>query len=114
MRGASTREHIPEPVEVIVADVSFIGLAKALPVPMRLAVAGCWMVGLIKPQFEAEPAWVPKDGVVTDPDVHSDSCGMVEAWLQAQVGWRVLGIICSPIKGGDGNTEFLIGALHDG
>lgn len=107
-----TPELIPGPVGAIVADVSFISLAKVLPVPMNLAARGCWLVGLIKPQFEAEPAWIPKDGVITDRDVHEDAVAIIKRWLDACAGWRVVGTIESPIKGGDGNTEFLIGAIH--
>ena len=103
---------IPEAVGVIVADVSFISLRKALSQPLKFAARPCWLAALIKPQFEAEPAWVPKDGVVTDPDVHDDVCDLVEDWLDAQPGWRVLGTIESPLKGGDGNTEFLVGARY--
>ena len=109
-----TPDKIPEPVGAMVADVSFFSLTKVLPPPMRLAAPGCWLVGLIKPQFEAERTWIPKDGVITDPDVHADTVALVEDWLRGQSGWRVLGTIESPIKGGDGNTEFLIGAVHDG
>ncbi len=109
-----TRTEIPEPVGALVADVSFISLTKVLPSPMRLAAPGCWLVGLIKPQFEAERTWIPKDGVITDPDIHADTVRLVMEWMRGCVGWRVLGTLESPIKGGDGNTEFLIGAVHDG
>ncbi len=107
-----TRDEIPDLIGAIVADVSFISLTKVLAAPMRLAARGCWLVGLIKPQFEAEPTWIPKDGVVTDPDVHEDAVELVRAWLAEQDGWRIVGTIESPIKGGDGNTEFLIGAVN--
>ncbi len=109
-----TRDEIPQSVGALVADVSFISLTKVLPTAMRLAAPGCWLVGLIKPQFEAERTWIPKDGVITDPAVHADTVEAVQDWLRGQKGWRVLGTIASPIKGGDGNTEFLIGAVHDG
>ena len=107
-----TRAEIPEPVGALVADVSFISLAKALPAALLLAAPGCWLAGLIKPQFEAERTWIPKDGVITDPDVHADAVALVENWLRDLGGWRILGTLPSPIKGGDGNSEFLIGAIH--
>lgn len=103
---------IVEPVGAIVADVSFISLRKALPAALRLAGRGCWLVALIKPQFEAEPTWIPKDGVVTDEDVHEDVVAAVVDWLSSQKGWRVIGTMMSPLKGGDGNTEFLAGAIY--
>jgi 23S rRNA (cytidine1920-2'-O)/16S rRNA (cytidine1409-2'-O)-methyltransferase len=108
-----TLAQVPDPIRAIVADVSFISLTKVLPAAMALSAPGCWLVGLIKPQFEAERTWIPKDGVITDPDVHADTVALVEAWFAEQTGWTTVGIIESPIKGGDGNTEFLIGAVHD-
>ncbi|MFM9939176.1 MAG: TlyA family RNA methyltransferase [Hyphomicrobiaceae bacterium] len=105
-------EVIADPIGAIVADVSFISLRKALPAALELAAPGCWLVALIKPQFEAEPTWIPKDGVVTDTDVHQDVVEAVVAWLAARPGWRVLGTLESPLKGGDGNTEFLLGAIY--
>lgn len=104
---------IPEPVGAIVADVSFISLRKALPAALALAAPACWLVALIKPQFEAEPAWIPRDGVITDADVHADVVKTVVGWLAARPGWRVLGTVASALKGGDGNSEFLVGAIHD-
>ena len=107
-----TRTEIPEPVGALVVDVSFISLTKSLGPAMQLAGPGCWLAGLIKPQFEAEHARIPKDGVVTDPSVHARAVEFVETWLAASGQWRVIGTIPSPIKGGDGNSEFLIGAVH--
>ncbi len=105
---------ILEPIGALVADVSFISLRKALPAALALAAPGCWLVALIKPQFEAEPSWIPKDGVVTDPDVHEDVVDAVRDWFAGRPGWRVIGLMASPLRGGDGNAEFLIGAMHDG
>ena len=109
-----TRDMVPVAFGALVADVSFISLRKVLPVPLRLAAKGCWLVGLIKPQFEAEPSWIPKDGVVTDADIHADVVDEVVTWLASVPDWKVIGTMESPIKGGDGNTEFLIGARHVG
>ncbi len=108
-----SRAIIPEDVSAIVADVSFIALSSVLPVPLSFASAGCWLVALIKPQFESGRDVVPRSGVVTDPVVHQNAVNRVRQWLGDQAGWRILGVIESPITGGDGNREFLIGAMHD-
>ncbi len=108
-----TDKDITAPVGAIVADVSFISLTKVLGPALHWAAPGCWLAGLIKPQFEAERAHIPRHGVVTDPAIHADAVSRVEAWLRSLEGWRVLGTIPSPITGGDGNREFLIGAIHE-
>lgn len=104
-----TSEHIPEPVDVIVCDASFIGLAKVLERPMSFAHADARLMALIKPQFEAGRREVGKGGVVRDPAVHERVCGEVADWLAGQ-GWTVEGIVPSPITGPQGNVEFLIAA----
>ncbi len=104
-----TPEHIPVPVDLIVCDASFIGLAKVLAVPVTFARAQARLMALIKPQFEAGRGEVGKGGVVRDPDVHARVCADVSAWLTAQ-GWTVAGIEPSPITGPEGNVEFLIAA----
>lgn len=111
---ALDRTLIPEPVAAIVADVSFISLRKALPAALRLAASGCWLIALVKPQFEAEPGVVRKDGTIADPAIHAAIVAEIENWLAAQAGWRVTGLMPSPVKGGDGNTEFLLGAINAG
>ncbi len=108
-----TAEQVPENVDIIVCDASFIGLAKVLETPLKFAAPGARLVALIKPQFEAGPAEVGKGGVVREPAVHARVCAEVEAWLGALPGWRVLGITESPIKGPEGNIEFLIGAVRE-
>lgn len=108
-----TRAHVPEPVGALTCDASFIGLRTVLPAGLALCAPGAWAVALIKPQFEAEPAWVPKDGVVTDPDVHADVVEEMCAWMAGRRGWRVLGTLESPLKGGDGNTEFFLAAVRE-
>lgn len=108
-----TAEQIPEAVDIVVCDASFIGLAKVLETPLKFVASGARLVALIKPQFEAGPAEVGKGGVVRDPAVHARVCAEVEAWLAAQPGWRVLGLTESPIKGPEGNIEFLIGAVRE-
>ena len=102
--------RIGEPVQVLVCDASFIGLATLLPAPLALCAEGAWAVALIKPQFEAGPALVGSGGVVRDPAVHADVCARVRDWWSSLPGWQVLGIIESPITGPAGNKEFLIAA----
>lgn len=104
-----TAAHIPEPVDLIVCDASFIGLAKVLDVPLGFAAPGARLAALIKPQFEAGREEVGKGGVVRDPAVHARVCGEVADWLASR-GWTVEGITESPITGPEGNVEFLIGA----
>lgn len=104
-----TASHIPEPVDLIVCDASFISLAKVLPVPMQFAKARARMVALIKPQFEAERHEVGKKGVVRDAAVHLRVCESVRQWLTGE-DWRVDSIVPSPITGPEGNVEFLISA----
>lgn len=108
-----TREIIPDQIEALVCDASFIGLATLLPSPLALCAPGAWAVALIKPQFEAGPQAVGSKGVVRDPAIHQAVCDRITAWWSALPGWRVLGIIESPIRGPEGNREFLIAALRD-
>lgn len=104
-----TKDHIPEPVDLIVCDASFISLAKVLERPLSFAAPGARLVALIKPQFEAGRAEVGKGGVVRDPAVHARVCAEVSDWLTQQ-GWQVADILESPITGPEGNVEFLIAA----
>lgn len=104
-----TEIHIPEPVDLIVCDASFISLAKVLERPMSFAKPGARLLALIKPQFEAGREEVGKGGVVRDPDVHLRICSEVKSWLTRE-GWNVEGVTESPIKGPEGNIEFLIAA----
>jgi 23S rRNA (cytidine1920-2'-O)/16S rRNA (cytidine1409-2'-O)-methyltransferase len=103
-------DRIPEIVDVIVCDASFIGLETVLPAALSLATPDAWAVALIKPQFEVGPDRVGKGGVVRDPELHSEVCARIGAWLAALPGWTVLGITESPILGPEGNKEFLIAA----
>ncbi len=108
-----TAEQIGEPVQALVCDASFIGLATILQAPLALCVPGAWAVALIKPQFEAGPSDVGARGVVRDPLVHRRVCAEVRIWWEARPGWRVVGIAESPITGPEGNHEFLIGARRE-
>jgi len=103
-----TRAEIPEPLDTITCDASFIGLATVLPAPLALAAERAQLVALVKPQFEAGPDRVGKGGVVRDPEVHREACERVVAWVAAQPGWSVAGTVESPIRGPEGNREFLL------
>ncbi|MBI1649774.1 TlyA family rRNA (cytidine-2'-O)-methyltransferase [Hyphomicrobium sulfonivorans] len=109
-----TRELVPQPVGAIVTDLSFISLSKALGAPLQLAEPGAFLVALVKPQFEVGPDRIGKGGIVRDEAARLDALRSVVAWVAAQPGWRVVGEEVSPITGGSGNIEFLIGALNDG
>lgn len=104
-----TPAHIPEPVDLVVCDASFIGLAKVLDRPLSFAGPGARLLALIKPQFEAGRDEVGKGGVVRDPAVHARVCADARDWLEG-IGWRVAGVVESPITGPEGNIEFLIAA----
>jgi 23S rRNA (cytidine1920-2'-O)/16S rRNA (cytidine1409-2'-O)-methyltransferase len=104
-----TAEHIPELVDLIVCDASFISLSKVLERPLSFAKAGAQLIALIKPQFEAGKAEVGKGGVVRDAAIHTRVCAEVQDWLEAS-GWPVKGLTESPITGPKGNVEFLIWA----
>jgi 23S rRNA (cytidine1920-2'-O)/16S rRNA (cytidine1409-2'-O)-methyltransferase len=104
------RSHVPEAPDLIVCDASFIGLETVLPAPLALAAPNATLVALIKPQFEVGKDRVGKGGVVRDPALHREVCERIAAWLGAQPGWTVLGICESPLRGPEGNVEFLIAA----
>ena len=107
-----TAAHIPEPVDLIVCDASFIGLAKVLERPLTFAKPQARLMALIKPQFEAGRDEVGRGGVVRDEGVRARACDAVAAWVATQ-GWRVEGVIESPITGPEGNVEFLLAAVRD-
>jgi 23S rRNA (cytidine1920-2'-O)/16S rRNA (cytidine1409-2'-O)-methyltransferase len=115
MEGTDIRNlpaaRFAEPPEFITIDVSFISLRLVLPAVAALAASPAWLVALIKPQFEAGPMRARK-GVVRDPGVQAAACAEVQSLLQA-LGWQVEGIMPSPLMGGDGNREFLVGARRD-
>jgi 23S rRNA (cytidine1920-2'-O)/16S rRNA (cytidine1409-2'-O)-methyltransferase len=108
-----TAAHVPEPIDIIVCDASFIGLAKVLERPLGFAAPEARLIALIKPQFEAGREEVGKGGVVRDPAVHDRVCGEVRDWIEG-LGWVVAGVETSPITGPEGNIEFLIAASHGG
>jgi len=104
-----TAAQIDRPCNWVVCDASFISLRKVLEVPLNLAAPTCRLVALIKPQFEVERHEVGKGGIVRDPALHQRVCDEVRAWLEGD-GWTIQGITESPIKGTEGNVEFLISA----
>jgi 23S rRNA (cytidine1920-2'-O)/16S rRNA (cytidine1409-2'-O)-methyltransferase len=105
------RKIIPKKPQAIVADVSFISLKLALPPALKMAEPGAWLVALIKPQFEVGKANVGKGGIVKDDAAALAARDDIARWLIEEQGWRVIDVMESPIKGGDGNREFLIGAV---
>lgn len=106
-----TPAMIDAPCSWVVCDASFISLAKVLETPLKLAATPCQLVALIKPQFEVGRTEVGKGGVVRDPALHARVCTEVRDWIEG-LGWQVQGIVESPIKGPEGNVEFLISATR--
>jgi 23S rRNA (cytidine1920-2'-O)/16S rRNA (cytidine1409-2'-O)-methyltransferase len=102
------RAEIPEPVDIVTCDASFIGLSTVLPAALSLAADAAVLVALVKPQFEAGREHVGHGGIVRDAAVQRAVCERVAAWVGGQSGWTVLGIVESPITGADGNREFLL------
>jgi 23S rRNA (cytidine1920-2'-O)/16S rRNA (cytidine1409-2'-O)-methyltransferase len=104
---------IPEAVDVVTCDASFISLSKVLESPLKLAKPEARLIALVKPQFEAGREEVGKGGVVRDPAVRERVCAAAKDWVENQ-GWTVLGVTESPITGPEGNVEFLLGAINHG
>jgi 23S rRNA (cytidine1920-2'-O)/16S rRNA (cytidine1409-2'-O)-methyltransferase len=102
--------HVPEPFAAITVDVSFIGLRLALPAALALAAPGAWLVALVKPQFEVGRFAVGKGGIVRDAEAQEAALSDLAKWIASESGWSVLGVMESPIQGGDGNREFLVAA----
>ena len=102
---------LPEPVQCVVIDVSFISLRLVLPAPVPLldTTGKPWIVALVKPQFEAGKAEVDRGaGVISDPAVHERVLRELEEWIPHHTPFRVSGVTDSPIHGRDGNREFLM------
>jgi 23S rRNA (cytidine1920-2'-O)/16S rRNA (cytidine1409-2'-O)-methyltransferase len=97
--------------DLVTIDTSFVSLKLVLPPALALAKPVAQLIALIKPQFEAGRS-AAKKGIVRDPVVHTAVCDDIAEFVTS-LGWRVLGVIPSPIEGGDGNTEFLLGAARD-
>ena len=103
-----TEEQIPKPVDLVVCDASFISLKTVLPAALSFVQPGGKLIALIKPQFEVGKDNVGKGGVVRDPELHQAVCEDIKEWLDNLPGWRAMGVTESPIKGPEGNIEFLI------
>lgn len=103
-----TQRELPDSPQAIVSDVSFISLKLALPPALQLAASGAWLVALVKPQFEAGREAIGKGGILKDPSLGPQIAADLETWLNSLGGWQSLGVIPSPIAGGDGNQEYLL------
>ncbi len=108
-----SRSEVSEPVGAITVDVSFISVTKLLGPALQLAASGAWIVVLVKPQFEVGRENVGSGGIVRDEGARQGSLQSVSDWLAAQPGWTIVGSRTSPILGGSGNAEFLLGARYD-
>jgi 23S rRNA (cytidine1920-2'-O)/16S rRNA (cytidine1409-2'-O)-methyltransferase len=102
-----TREHVPEAIDLVVSDVSFISLTLVLGPVLQLTAPGARLIALIKPQFEAGRENIGKGGVVRDEAVHAQVCARIASHVTS-LNWRPREIVVSPIEGGDGNREFLL------
>ncbi|WP_313617578.1 TlyA family RNA methyltransferase [Agrobacterium sp.] len=114
IEGLNARYLTPDdiferPITFIVSDVSFISLKLALAPALELAEVGATAVLLVKPQFEAGRDAISKAGLLKAPETAPDVARELERWLVEDMGWTSLGLIPSPISGGDGNIEFLLG-----
>jgi len=105
-----TDEQIPEPIDLVVCDASFISLRLVLPASLKMVKPDGWLVALIKPQFEVGKGEVGKGGVVRDEVLHRRVCDEIVAWLDDDQGWSVEDVTPSPILGPKGNREFLVAA----
>jgi|SRR5579871_2108922 len=105
-----TVEHVPEPVDLAVMDVSFISVTMILPAVAKLLAPGAEMVILVKPQFELERHQVGKGGVIRDSALHEQACSRVNQAVRA-LGFQT-DLMPSPILGAEGNQEFLLYARH--
>lgn len=110
-RALSRADIDDRPVGAIVSDVSFISLKLALPPALAIAEPGAFCVLLVKPQFEAGREAISKAGLLKDPESAPAVAAELERWLAEDMGWKTLGLVPSPITGGDGNVEFLLGGV---
>lgn len=108
-----TADEVSEAPELVVCDASFISLTIVLPAVLGLTAPSACLVALIKPQFEVGPERVGRGGVVRDPAHHREVCDHIVAWLGSREGWRVEGLTESPIRGPEGNVEFLVYARRN-
>jgi 23S rRNA (cytidine1920-2'-O)/16S rRNA (cytidine1409-2'-O)-methyltransferase len=105
-----TPAELPEAPDLVVCDVSFVSLKLALPRALALARPGARLIALVKPQFEVGPQGIGKGGIVRDRALIEAVAADLRRWLERDMNWEVLGVVSSPIRGGDGNRELLIAA----
>jgi 23S rRNA (cytidine1920-2'-O)/16S rRNA (cytidine1409-2'-O)-methyltransferase len=110
-RSLST-ELTPERISAIAVDVSFISAMKVLGAVLPLAAESAWLVVLVKPQFEVGREHVGSGGIVRDEAARKRAVESIRSWIDVQPEWKVVGEMASPILGGSGNAEYLIGARH--
>ncbi len=109
-----SESQIPEKLDFLVVDVSFISLEKVLMPALNLMGAKAELVALIKPQFEVTKAQVGKGGVVRSAEIHKIVCDKVSNWISNIPQWKTINVIKSPISGPAGNIEFLLYAKRQG
>ncbi len=101
------KELVPDPIELATIDTSFISLRLVIPAVMPFLAEEAWMVALIKPQFEAGREKVGKGGVVKDEATHIEVCDIISNFVK-ELGFSIVGLTESPIRGQKGNKEFII------
>ncbi|MEI6871647.1 MAG: SAM-dependent methyltransferase, partial [Verrucomicrobiota bacterium] len=101
------REDVGQEVDILVADLSFISLTLVLPAVLQVLRPGGQALVLIKPQFELEREDVGKGGIVRDPALHQKAVARIHNWVALHPDFEWRSILESPIKGGDGNVEYL-------
>lgn len=106
---ALTADLVPSPPDLVVCDVSFISLTKALPAALALAAVGADLIALVKPQFESGPEAIGKGGLVKDAEAHARALATASDFLD-ESGWTVRATADSPILGGEGAREHLVWA----
>lgn len=110
---ALSRDEVPDPIAAITVDVSFISVTKLLSQALELAGPGAWMIVLVKPQFEVGRDNIGSGGIVRDEAARLGALENVRNWIDKQPAWSVVGDMPSPILGGSGNAEFLLGARRN-
>ncbi|HFB2047831.1 MAG: TlyA family RNA methyltransferase [Hyphomicrobiaceae bacterium] len=116
LEGFDARKLTPEvvgiPVEAVVIDVSFISIIKILPFIIPLISCNCWLIFLVKPQFEVGLKHIKKNGIVTNAAVRELALTNTVQWLVKNTNLKICGTLKSPISGGSGNQEYLVGACQ--
>lgn len=108
-----TTADVPEAVDAVTADVSFISLTLVLPAALELTRPGAWLIALVKPQFEAGREAVGKGGIVRDAAARQRALERVQSCIAGLGAWTLIGAMPSPITGQDGNAEWLLAARRD-